>query len=42
MKISEVMDEKIVETKQCKFCGTSFAITDVDLAFYEKISPILA
>ncbi len=36
------MDEKIVETKQCKFCGTSFAITDVDLAFYEKISPILA
>ena len=31
--------EKIVETKTCTHCTTSFDITDRDIAFYEKISP---
>ena len=34
------MAEKIIETKQCKNCGTSFSITDKDIAFYDKVSPI--
>ena len=33
--------EKIVETKVCKHCQTSFYITDKDLEFYEKVSPVL-
>ena len=33
------MKEKIVETKICKQCNSSFDITDKDLAFYDKISP---
>jgi|GEM_PF-518541 len=33
-------DEKIVETKICKHCSTTFDITNKDLEFYEKISPI--
>ena len=32
--------EKIVETKSCKQCQISFDITDKDLEFYEKISPV--
>ena len=32
--------EKTVETKICKQCSISFDITDKDLEFYEKISPI--
>lgn len=32
--------EKTVQTKQCKNCNTSFNITDKDLEFYDKISPI--
>jgi len=32
-------NEKIVETKICKYCGLSFDITDKDLEFYEKVSP---
>ena len=32
--------EKIVETKVCKHCGCQFNITDKDLEFYEKVSPI--
>jgi len=32
--------EKIIETKQCKHCNTSFDITNKDLEFYEKVSPI--
>ncbi len=32
--------EKIVETKICKHCSASFDITDKDLEFYQKISPI--
>ena len=33
-------NEKIVEIKICTKCSTSFDITDKDLEFYEKISPI--
>jgi len=33
-------DEKVVETKTCKHCGASFDITDKDLEFYEKVSPV--
>ena len=33
-------NEKIVENKICKHCNISFEITDKDLEFYEKISPI--
>jgi len=31
--------EKIIETKFCKHCQTSFDITDKDIEFYDKISP---
>ena len=34
------MQEKTVETKKCKQCNISFDITDKDLEFYEKVSPI--
>jgi hypothetical protein len=34
------MQEKIVETKTCEQCSGKFAITDKDLEFYDKISPI--
>lgn len=34
------MEEKIIETKTCKHCATSFDITDKDRAFYDKISPV--
>jgi hypothetical protein len=33
-------NEKIVETKKCKHCNASFGITDKDLEFYDKVSPI--
>jgi len=33
-------NEKVVETKICKHCSCTFNITDKDLEFYEKISPI--
>ncbi|NUJ97949.1 hypothetical protein HGA92_04150 [Candidatus Gracilibacteria bacterium] len=33
-------NEKIVETKICRHCNGSFDITDKDLEFYEKVSPI--
>ncbi len=32
--------ESVVETKPCKSCGTSFVITDKDLEFYDKVSPV--
>ena len=32
--------EKIVEIKHCKLCSVDFEITDRDLEFYDKISPI--
>ena len=34
------MKENIVETKICKHCASSFEITDKDLEFYEKVSPV--
>ncbi len=33
------MSEKIIESKQCKNCNLKFNITDIDLEFYNKISP---
>lgn len=33
-------NEKIVETKSCQKCQISFDITDSDLEFYDKVSPI--
>ena len=35
-----LQDKKIVETKICKHCSSKFDITDKDLEFYEKVSPI--
>jgi hypothetical protein len=34
--------ERIVETKTCKHCEAKFEITDKDLEFYEKVSPVFA
>lgn len=34
------MSEQIIETKTCKYCNASFEITDKDLEFYKKISPV--
>lgn len=34
------MTEKVFETKKCKKCWASFSITDKDLEFYEKVSPV--
>jgi hypothetical protein len=34
------MNEKIIETKTCRFCSTKFDITNKDLEFYEKVSPV--
>jgi len=36
------MEEKIIQTKTCKHCQASFDITDKDMEFYDKISPIIA
>jgi len=32
--------EKIVDTKKCRISGQEFFVTDRDLEFYDKISPI--
>ena len=32
--------EKIVETKKCRISGQEFVVTDKDLEFYDKVSPI--
>ena len=32
--------EKIVETKKCRLSGKEFFVTDKDLEFYDKVSPI--
>lgn len=34
--------EKIVETKKCRISGKEFFVTDKDLEFYDKISPVFA
>lgn len=33
-------NETLVETKVCKHCNVSFPITNKDLEFYEKVSPV--
>ncbi|MDD5770497.1 MAG: hypothetical protein PHE25_06005 [Candidatus Gracilibacteria bacterium] len=33
-------NEKIIETKTCKQCNASFEITNKDVEFYEKVSPV--
>jgi hypothetical protein len=37
---SQGKKEQVVETKTCKYCNSKFEITDKDLEFYEKISPV--
>jgi hypothetical protein len=32
--------ETLAETKTCRHCNDSFPITDKDLEFYEKVSPV--
>jgi len=34
--------EKIMETKICRHCSCQFDITDKDLEFYEKVSPVFS
>jgi hypothetical protein len=34
--------EKIIETKKCRISGQEFFVTDKDLKFYDKISPVFA
>lgn len=34
-------DETIVETKKCLLTGKEFFITDRDMDFYDKISPVI-
>ncbi len=36
------MDEKVVETRTCRQCRASFSITDRDMGFYVKVSPVIA
>jgi hypothetical protein len=33
--------EKVIEVKKCKDCSNKFEITDKDLEFYDKLSPII-
>lgn len=33
------MQEQVIQQKSCLHCQQTFAITDRDMAFYEKISP---
>gem|GEM_PF-1053281 len=35
-------NEKVVEIKTCKNCKAKFEITDNDLEFYEKVSPVFS
>ncbi len=35
-------NEQLIETKTCKHCRASFPITDKDMEFYEKVSPVFA
>ena len=34
--------EKIVQNKTCAHCGAPFNVTDKDLEFYDKVSPVFA
>ena len=40
MSITILPGEKIVETKKCLISGKEFVITDKDLEFYDKVSPV--
>ena len=33
-------DETLIETKVCPHCAAEFPITDKDIEFYDKISPV--
>jgi hypothetical protein len=35
------LNEKIIETKKCLLSGVDFAVTDKDLEFYDKMSPVI-
>ena len=35
-------NEKIIETKKCRISGQEFFVTDKDLEFYDKISPVFS
>ena len=35
-----MQNEKVIEIKNCKHCESKFEITDKDLEFYEKVSPV--
>ncbi len=37
-----LQNEKVIETKICKYCSNKFDITDKDLEFYEKVSPVFS
>ena len=32
--------ESIIETKKCRLSGKEFFVTDKDIKFYDKVSPI--
>lgn len=34
--------ETVVEEKSCRSCGISFVVTDRDMEFYDKVSPVFA
>ncbi len=34
--------EKVIEKKTCKHCSANFHITDRDIEFYDKVSPVFA
>ena len=34
------MDEKVIETRTCRQCSIKFSITDQDMEFYTKVSPV--
>jgi hypothetical protein len=33
-------EEKIIETKKCRLSGQEFFVTNKDLEFYDKVSPV--
>ena len=32
--------ENIIETKKCRLSGEEFVVTDKDLEFYDRVSPV--
>ena len=41
MEIIQSTMETTVETRVCTHCSARFDITDADMAFYEKVSPVV-